>query len=58
MERNENCFLCHYWNQGFNVIAAAKKICEKIDEKIVSNYVAQIWFKKFNDNNTNFKDKD
>ena len=58
MVKNEiRVLLRHYWKQGFNVTAYARKICEVEGKDVVSNRVAQIWLKKFTNGNMDFVDK-
>ena len=49
--------LRHYWKQGFNATAAARKIREVEGDDVVSDRTARIWFKKFNDGDTDLGDK-
>ena len=49
--------LRHYWKQGFNATAAARKICEVEGDDVVLDRTAWIWFKKFDDGDTDLRDK-
>ena len=54
MVKNEiRVLLRHYWKQGFNATAAARKICEVEGKDVVSNRVVQIWFKMFTNGDMN-----
>ena len=50
-------FLYHYWKQGFNATAAARKIREVEDDDVAPVHTAPDSFKKFNDGETGLRDK-
>jgi transposase len=49
--------LRHYWKQKLKATEAAKKIHEAEGEGVISNLIAQNWFKRFNDGDTSLEDE-
>jgi transposase len=49
--------LRHYWKQGFNTTGAARKMGEVKGDDVVLDRTARIWFKKFDDGDTDLRDK-